>query len=413
MDLRPGSMSAPADRNPPAFRILRRVPGQRIDGVPAVHHIFLAYTAMLADPAMRDFRRSPAGHLDLDIAGDLGCGASVETAAETLTFDMDTDATEALIRSAAEETLRSWSEAEAAVLFGSRGRGDHQPDSDWDIVFVTMPGTPASRRLDELPVHSVPGACVEAQSMPRDLLERRAGALGSSVHAIVREGRLIAGTWDRPTIPPVPAMDSEEFRHLSRLVNESIVRSAGQIHDSWSFCPLCLVCWPARGVEAVAKIALARRGIYPRRVHDLPGMADDLAVAAPELAHRLRVLDERLQEHRKADIRNRAHDLADCPVGAEDCRIAVQRLVGLVQVWGRELEDTARGGDDLAAAARAAAGEAAQEMGYITGSEVELPRLSDDESLRQMQLAALEGSKDLQPVLREFAGRCERIAQRM
>ena len=325
---------------------------------------------------------------------------------------MDHVATDTLIRSAAAETLRGWPEAEAAVLFGSRGRGDHRPDSDWDIVFVTQPGIPASRRLDELPVHLVPGAEVEAQSMPRDLLERRAGALGSSVHAIVREGRLIAGTWDRPTIPPVPAMDSEEFRRLSWLVSESITRCIRQIHHGWSFCCLCLVCWPARGVEAAAKIALARRGIYPRRVHDLPGMADNLAGVAPELALRLRSLDERLQEHRKADIRNPGHDLEDCPIGVEDCRIAVRRMIGLIRVWGGELEDAARDEEDLAAAALAAADNAALEVDRFIGSEVELPFSSDDESLRHMHMAALESSKDLQPALREFAGRCERITRR-
>lgn len=348
----------------------------------------------------------------MDIVGDLGCGAFGGTATRIPTSVMDNVATEALIRSAAAETLRGWPEAEAAVLFGSRGRGDHRPDSDWDIVFVTRPGIPANRLLDELPVHLVPGADVEAQSMPRDLLERRAGALGSSVHAIVREGRLIAGTWDRPTMPSVPAMDSEEFRRLSWLVMESIIRCVRQIHDGWSFCSLCLVCWPARGVEAAAKTALARRGIYPRRVHDLPEMAGDLAEVAPQLARRLRGLGERLQAHRKADIRNPAHDLEDCPISVEDCRIAVRRMVGLVRLWGAELEDAALNGGGLGAAASAAAGEAALEVGRMTGSEVELPCSPDDEALRQLHMAALESSKDLQPVLREFAGRCEQITRR-
>ena len=161
-------------------------------------------------------------------------------------------------------------------------------------------------------------------------------------------------------------------------------------------------------------MAVARpgRGIYPRRVHDLPGMADDLTEVAPELALRLRSLDERLQEHRKADIRNLGHDLGDCPIGVEDCRIAVRRMIGLVRVWGGELEDAARDEDDLAAAARAAADNAALEVERFIGSEVELPFSSDDESLWQMHKAALESSKDLQPTLREFAGRCERVTRR-
>ena len=43
-------------------------------------------------------------------------------------------------RNAAEGTLVVWPQAEAAVLFGSRVRGDHSVDSDWDVAFKTRIG---------------------------------------------------------------------------------------------------------------------------------------------------------------------------------------------------------------------------------------------------------------------------------
>ena len=38
---------------------------------------------------------------------------------------------------AAEVTLAAWPDARAALLFGSRVRGDHLPTSDWNVAFIT------------------------------------------------------------------------------------------------------------------------------------------------------------------------------------------------------------------------------------------------------------------------------------
>lgn len=42
-----------------------------------------------------------------------------------------------VVRNACREVLKSWPGAKAAILFGSRARGDHFEDSDWDIAFIT------------------------------------------------------------------------------------------------------------------------------------------------------------------------------------------------------------------------------------------------------------------------------------
>ena len=39
--------------------------------------------------------------------------------------------------------------AEEIWLFGSRARGDHRPDSDWDILVVARDGTP-EEKLDPI-----------------------------------------------------------------------------------------------------------------------------------------------------------------------------------------------------------------------------------------------------------------------
>ena len=44
------------------------------------------------------------------------------------------------ICNAAEETVRCNEAIEAVLLFGSRARGDHADESDYDIAIITRPG---------------------------------------------------------------------------------------------------------------------------------------------------------------------------------------------------------------------------------------------------------------------------------
>ena len=66
------------------------------------------------------------------------------------------DAGLAIIRNAAEATLAAWPEAEAAVLFGSRARGDYSHSSDWDIAFITGEGELIGPVPSGLPILGVP-----------------------------------------------------------------------------------------------------------------------------------------------------------------------------------------------------------------------------------------------------------------
>ena len=69
------------------------------------------------------------------------------------------------IRTAAEETLVAWPEAKAAVLFGSRARGDHSADSDWDLAFIPRTGERVRPIPRGLPTEALP-CRIQCLSLP-------------------------------------------------------------------------------------------------------------------------------------------------------------------------------------------------------------------------------------------------------
>ncbi len=94
-------------------------------------------------------------------------------------------ATLAGIRRAAEETLAAWPEARAAVLFGSRARGDHLPSSDWDVAFITRNGDRVTAIPDGLPIEAL-FRDVQALALPEAVARRKAlsiGHVGARDHA--------------------------------------------------------------------------------------------------------------------------------------------------------------------------------------------------------------------------------------
>ena len=119
------------------------------------------------------------------------------------------------IRAAAASTLAVWPDARAAVLFGSRARGDHRPDSDWDVAFITAGDGKRIRPLPEgLPASDLPPD-VQCLAAPEGLLARKGAAIGHVARGIVRDGRPLAGVWDRPDKGGEPsAMQTDEYARL-------------------------------------------------------------------------------------------------------------------------------------------------------------------------------------------------------
>ena len=188
----------------------------------------------------------------------------------------------------------------AAVLYGSRARGDHRPDSDWDIAFVAADErrgdvAAAARELGG----ALPGLKVSVLPLAARELRRKANALGNVASAIVREGKLIAGAWDRPEARGAPTMEEEEYRVYVRRAAARITRAAlalaelpgplGEGNDE-DVCDFA-ISDSADGAEMLVKAMLGRIvGTFPR-THNLNELGGLFAPARPGLRDAVRELN--------------------------------------------------------------------------------------------------------------------------
>ena len=121
------------------------------------------------------------------------------------------------IQNACKDALVLWPNAIAAVLYGSRARGDHRADSDWDLAFITKEerSLPDSviRVFRELRERSE--IDVQAQGVSQARFHRDADAIGSIAAPIAREGRLIVGHCTWPETERAPVLKPDEYGFLS------------------------------------------------------------------------------------------------------------------------------------------------------------------------------------------------------
>ena len=85
------------------------------------------------------------------------------------------------IEKACKNVLVSWPNAKAAVLFGSRARGDHHEDSDWDIAFITNTeeSLPCAALQDLGNLEPDAGIHIQAQAISQERFHDGADALGN------------------------------------------------------------------------------------------------------------------------------------------------------------------------------------------------------------------------------------------
>ena len=202
---------------------------------------------------------------------------------------MNDEAALAEIRMAAQATLDVWPEARAAVLFGSRARGDHRPDSDRDVAFITVGG---GGRLDSIP-EGLPfgkldvGQYINEITIPEKLVERQSLCIGHVGRGIAVDGQILAGTWERPKTEGTPFMETERYRrsmHAALRMIRNAVDSCARTGapDSWPDAPGeadDFVAATADAAEHLVKAVMGRQGIYPRRTHDLSRLADQMRKA--------------------------------------------------------------------------------------------------------------------------------------
>ena len=267
------------------------------------------------------------------------------------------------IRRAAEETLRRWPAAEAAVLFGSRARGEHRPDSDWDIAIITAR---RGRRPDGLPLFDLD--CTDIPVLTAERIRRRANALGAVECEIVRDGTLLAGHWDRPLIKGNPVMTEEDYKKwmagaLGHAVEAVMQLQVAASTSDWVLASTAcdgFVAATADAAERVGKGVLARQGIHPRRTHDMNMLAhqidnllnDEEQTNEQDQAY-LRRLPGRLRALNSDTRHDHKSDYPDVPVSAAECVRAGRRLIRMLALWSDEIKQT--DADQLAASGVVAA----------------------------------------------------------
>ncbi len=106
----------------------------------------------------------------------------------------------------------------AAVLIGSRARGTHRPDSDWDIAFITRRGTRIGAVPSGLPIENL-DLDMQLLGLPASEAARRMGQIRDIGHSIVRDGITLSGEWHRPE-GKKPYLEPETYRrYLGKTLN--------------------------------------------------------------------------------------------------------------------------------------------------------------------------------------------------
>lgn len=259
-----------------------------------------------------------------------------------------------LLRRTAVKTVETCPGVEAVVLFGSRARGTARPKSDWDVAVLSRADSAveqdACRLLGE---HERVNAIVlrpEAIEEYRDRATRLEAA-------IVRQGRLLAGTWSRPECRMEDLeMDPDEFRKDQEVaiwdIQNAVTLLCDAALDHDEYVPN-LVELSQQAAEAVAKSIIAGHGLTPTATHELSDLATQL-----ENAYRGRRGEEERRRFAQA-IRalngntRAAHGARYAGVRVEEPADTVERLLRVQRLQTRWIRSCAEQHPDMRAPARA------------------------------------------------------------
>ena len=267
------------------------------------------------------------------------------------------------------QTLADWPEAQAAVLFGSRARGSHHPDSDWDIA-VILDGNAPVQSASELPqgnrLHQIDN--LDAWAVGSETVIVQAGHLGRISCAIMLDGKLLSGEWHRP---PAKKLSLEPEDWLDRmnsvlnLVEDSIDQYRKMARrKTWTRCASRCRVFVRTGSDAAERLVKAmmeRRGVRADTSHDMNILSRSFADARPEereLAQRMKELNGKSRKDHQADY-------PENPLTPDDCSRAVSRLAGTLELLAHEVEDAVN--SDFEKAASLIAEEIADDLEYWKG----------------------------------------------
>ena len=188
-----------------------------------------------------------------------------------------------LLKAAAEETLRGTSAIEAVLLYGSRAKGTHREDSDYDIAVVTKlereEGLEAAKPLQEEQLVEKHWTQIVCRASGE--IERYANTAGTLESRLAREAILIAGDWTRPACTQGTELeiDAEQALTWARIAVDNAMWATGWLEDA------SRESWERdneaggkvqRMMEQTTKGILATFGVYESDIHDLDGTADEL-----------------------------------------------------------------------------------------------------------------------------------------
>lgn len=244
----------------------------------------------------------------------------------------------ALIRTAAEETLAVWPRARAAVLFGSRARGEHSALSDWDIAFILSEGKQVEPIPPGLPIGRLyPDLDLQCLGLPEPVARRKACAIGHVARGVVRDGKLLAGEWDRsePKGDRVRMQPGEYWQFIYNAASnmESAVLEAEKTGKTTRWKPLdgagnIFAARSADAAEHLAKAMLGRHGIDYRPSHDLTLLASQAEEEYPDLARAILSMDGATKDDHVGPYGT---------ITAAGCRHAAGRLLAMLSLLGPEI----------------------------------------------------------------------------
>ena len=130
--------------------------------------------------------------------------------------------------------LNLWPDAKAAILYGSRVRGDHRADSDWDIAFITSTKTPLPDSVKEVfeGLRKRLKVDFETKVISQAWFLGSADALGNIAAPIAREGRLIAGQCEWPETERDPVLKPHEYMFYRSGALRSIASATSYLADA-------------------------------------------------------------------------------------------------------------------------------------------------------------------------------------
>jgi HEPN domain-containing protein/predicted nucleotidyltransferase len=158
---------------------------------------------------------------------------------------------------------------ERIVLFGSRARGDHRPESDYDLM-VVLDQPPDPRDIVARAVHDILHN-VDVLVDTREQFEHRRTDVGTLEYAVDQEGQILYAR----SAEPIPRQVREASNDIPESVQEWIARAQTDFtmmqlgFDHAAGVNDAIVFHAHQGVEKTLKAALVARLVPPPRTHRL------------------------------------------------------------------------------------------------------------------------------------------------